>query len=258
MEENYTDINARTIDRWVQQGWEWGKPIESEIYERAREGDWSVLLTPSRPVPMAWFAPHAQGGRFAKTRLLGLASGGGQQMPVFAAAGALCTVLDYSDSQLDSERRIAAREGYDIAVVKGDMTRRLPFADGAFEMIFHPVSNCYVEDVQHVWNECYRVLRSGGILLAGMDNGINYLFDEQDESPLVVSNRLPYNPLKDPALMEKAKQADDGIQFSHTLEEQVGGQLRAGFTLLDLYEDSDNSLLGQHIPQFIATRARKP
>jgi 2-polyprenyl-3-methyl-5-hydroxy-6-metoxy-1,4-benzoquinol methylase len=34
---------------------------------------------------------------------LGLACGGGQQMPVFAALGADCTVLDYSEKQLASE-----------------------------------------------------------------------------------------------------------------------------------------------------------
>lgn len=258
MEEGYTDINARTISRWAENGWVWGIPIDHAAYAAAKAGAWEVLLSPQRPVPKAWFAPFYADGRLQGARLLGLASGGGQQMPVFAAAGAVCTVLDYADRQLESERMVAAREGYAIDIVKADMTRPFPFADASFDIIFHPISNCYVEDVQHVWNECFRVLRGGGILLAGMDNGINFLFDDVDQTPLLATNKLPFNPLKNPALMEKLRAEDAGVQFSHTMEEQIGGQLRAGFLLTDLYEDRDVCALGEYFPQYIATRAVKP
>ena len=84
--ESYQDINARTIDQWVENGWEWGKPISHEEYVNALKGEWKVLLTPTKPVPKEWF------GNLKGKRVLGLASGGGQQMPVFAALGAQCTV----------------------------------------------------------------------------------------------------------------------------------------------------------------------
>ena len=32
MNENYTDINSKTIDKWVEKGWEWGMPISREAY----------------------------------------------------------------------------------------------------------------------------------------------------------------------------------------------------------------------------------
>lgn len=249
---NYPDINAETIDRWVTGGWEWGVPIDHETYVKARRGEWGVLLTPTVPVPHEWF-PEMKGAD-----VLGLASGGGQQMPIFAALGAHCTLLDYSDSQLESDRMVAAREGYAIDIVKADMTLRLPFEDGSFDLIFHPVSNCYVEDVYHVWRECFRVLRQGGVLLAGMDNGITFLFN--DDEPLRVANKLPVNPLR-MSEEEYAKLAatDNGIQFSHTMEEQVGGQLLAGFVLTDLYEDRDREgALCEYTPAYIATRAVKP
>ena len=52
---------------------------------------------------------------------------------------------------------------------------------------------------------------------------------------------------------------DWGIQFSHTLEEQIGGQLRAGFQITDLYEDTngEGNLHEHNIPTFIAVRAVK-
>ena len=149
--KNYTQINAETIDRWIDEGWEWGVPIDHETFLRAKEGDWDVLLTPTKPVPHEWL------GELKGKKLLGLASGGGQQMPIFAALGAECTVMDLSDRQLESERLVSAREGYSIRIIKADMTERFPFDDGEFDIIFHPVSNCYVKDVEHVWRECARL-----------------------------------------------------------------------------------------------------
>ena len=250
---HYTDINAQVVDDWVQNGWEWGVPVSHEEYAKALNGEWDVLLTPTRFVPKEWFPP------LRGVALLGLASGGGQQMPIFAALGARCAVLDYSDRQLANERLVSEREGYPIDIIKADMTKRLPFPDDSFDVIFHPVSNCYVEDVYPVWNECFRVLKRGGVLLAGMDNGINFLFDETENLPLVVVNKLPFNPLLKESLYEKAMKNNDGIQFSHTMEEQIGGQLRAGFVITDLYEDRDRTgTLREYCPQYIATRAIKP
>ena len=143
----YQEINSKTIDLWCQDGWQWGKPISHETYVRACQGQWDVLLTPTKPVPHHWF------GDLKGKKVLGLASGGGQQMPIFAALGAVCTVLDYSRVQCDSERLMAEREGYEIEVLQYDMTKPLPFADETFDLIFHPVSNCYVEEVKPIFRE---------------------------------------------------------------------------------------------------------
>ncbi len=113
---SYQDANAAVIDRWVAEGWEWGKPVDHQTYLKAQDGQWSVLLTPTKPVPSEWF------GSLKGKKILGLASGGGQQMPVFSAAGAECTVLDYSEKQLESERTVADREGYRINIVRADFT----------------------------------------------------------------------------------------------------------------------------------------
>lgn len=248
---NYQEVNSQTIDSWVEGGWEWGTPISHEAYVKATRGDWQMVLTPQIPVPGEWYPELA--GR----RVLGLAAGGGQQMPVFAARGAECTVLDYSIKQLESERMVSEREGYAINIVHADMTKPLPFPDESFDLIFHPVSNCYIEDVHHVWRECYRILKPGGRLMAGMDNGINYIVDWNETE---IKYALPYNPLKDKALYEKAMRENDGVQFSHTLDEQIRGQIQAGFRLLDLYEDynTEGTLHRFHVPAFWATLAEKP
>ncbi|HOJ45472.1 MAG TPA: methyltransferase domain-containing protein [Bacilli bacterium] len=250
-EKNYTDINAETIDSWVKSGWEWGIPITHEKYLDATNGKWEMVLTPTKPVPKNWFPTSLK-----RLKVLGLASGGGQQMPIFAALGAICTVLDYSLLQLESEQMVANREGYSIEIIRADMTKPLPFIDATFDLIFHPVSNCYVKEVEPIFKECYRILKPGGILLAGLDNNVNYLSDDEN----FINNKLPFDPLVNPEQMEMLKATDSGVQFSHTLEEQIGGQLKAGFILTHIYDDINGSgrLHDLNIPTFFATRAVKP
>ena len=247
---NYQDINASTIDRWIEEGWEWGKPIDHETFVRALQGEWNVLLTPLKPVPNEWF------GNLKGKKILGLACGGGQQMPVFTALGAECTVFDYSEKQLESERLVAEREGYSINIIRGDMTKPLPFADDTFDLIFHPVSNCYVKDVKAIWKECRRVLKPGGILLSGVDHYINYIVDGSEKN---IVNSLPFDPLVNEEHRKQLERDNAGFQFSHTLEEQINGQLEAGFTLLELYEDTNSSghLHDLNIPTFLAMRSKK-
>ena len=247
----YQNINAQTIDRWIDEGWKWGIPISHEDYKKALSGEWDVLLTPTKFVPHGWF------GDLKGKKVLGLASGGGQQMPIFAALGAVCTVLDYSPAQLESERMVARREGYSIEIVHADMTKPLPFSDESFDIIFHPVSNCYVEEVLPIFRECARILKHGGILLAGLDNGVNFLVND-DETQIV--NTMPFNPLKSEVQRRQLEESDCGMQFSHTVQEQIGGQLEAGLVLTNLYGDTNGEgrLHEMNVECFLATRAVKP
>ncbi|WP_026181760.1 class I SAM-dependent methyltransferase [Alloscardovia criceti] len=248
--ENYQEFNSTTIDAWIEDGWEWGVPIDHDTYVAAQQGQWSMVLTPKKPVPSHWFP------ELAGKKVLGLAAGGGQQMPIFAAVGAQCTVLDYSAKQLESERLVAQREGYDIDIVHADMTKRLPFEDESFDFIFHPVSNCYIEKVEPLYAEAYRVLKKGGVLLAGFDMEIMYLLDDDEKT---VRWKMPFNPLSNPEAMAYMQAGDYGVQFSHTITEQIGGQLKAGFTLTDLYEDTPGygHLEEMNVNGFMATRAVK-
>ena len=248
---DYQDVNASTIDRWIEEGWEWGIPISHQEFLDAKKGKWDVQLTPTKKVPHDWF------GDLRGKKVLGLASGGGQQMPLFTALGAKCTVLDYSEKQLESERLVAEREGYGIDIVRADMTKPLPFRDGQFDLIFHPVSNCYVREVKPIWKECFRVLREGGILLSGVDFYINYMVSE-DEKTIVF--KLPFDPVANAGQRAFLEEQDCGMQFSHTLEEQINGQLEAGFVLQSLYDDTNGEgyLHEMNVPTFLAMKSIKP
>ena len=250
------DYNRKAWDYQVASGNRWTQPVGPDVISAAKAGQWSVVLTPMKPVPDAWF-PELTG-----RDVLCLASGGGQQAPIFAAAGARVTVLDNSPKQLEQDRKVAERETLEILTIEGDMRDLSTFPDESFDLIFHPVSNTFVPDVRPVWLECARVLRKGGVLLAGFTNPVVYIFDLNlmDEGKLVVTHSLPYSDLTSISDEERQKLIDAGLplEFSHTLEDQIGGQLQAGLVLTALYEDYDTEgVLAHYMPTFIATRALK-
>jgi SAM-dependent methyltransferase len=250
------NYNSAAWDAQVEQQNRWTVPVDSETIARARQGEWEVLLTPSIPVPRGWF-PNLD-----DCETLGLASGGGQQGPILAAAGARVTVLDNSARQLEQDRLVAEREGLAIKTVWGDMANLSEFADASFDLIFHPCSNCFVENIIPVWQECHRVLRPGGALLAGFTNPAVFIFDStrMESGELVIRNRLPYSELTDITPEERQAFMDksEPLWFGHTLDDQIGGQLSAGFMLTALFEDRDpTNPLSQYMPTYIATRAVK-
>ena len=259
MTDEVAGLNRKAWDALVASGNRWTLPVSSREIEAARRGEWHIVLTPTVPVPEAWF-PDPAG-----TRVLCLASGGGQQGPILAAAGFRTTVFDNSPRQLAQDRTVAEREGLDLEIVEGDMRDLTVFEDEAFDLIVHPVSNCFVPDINPVWAECARVLRTGGELLAGFTNPVRYLFpdDLEHESDLLcVANRIPYSDLKQLSEDKQAKYITDGepFEFGHSLEDQIAGQLRVGLVLIDLFEDvyaPDEDALSRYIPSFVATRARK-
>ena len=258
------DVPALNRAAWNEQSNQaaspWVQPVDQDTIARARTGDWQVILTPTMPVPANWF------GNIDNKDVLGLASGGGQQVPVLAAAGARVTSFDNSDTQLNKDAQVARREQLNIHLEQGDMADLSRFADASFDLIFHPVSNVFSENIVPVWRECFRVLRPGGRLLAGFMNPCFFLFDheaiEAGES-LEVTFKLPYSDIEELSEEQIKRRVANGeaIEFSHSLDDQIGAQMRAGFIMLDFYEDrwnNDATPLNAHMPTSMATLVVKP
>jgi len=254
-------INKKAWNNEVDTKNPWTIPVSFEEISRARNGDWKIVLTPTKPIPPEWYPP-LQG-----KDVLCLASGGGQQGPILAAAGANVTVLDNSPRQLAQDRMVAERDGLELNLVEGDMADLSMFEDGSFDLIIHPVSNIFVPDVDPVWREAYRVLRPSGSLLSGLCNPAVYLFEVdviKDIDTLNVVHKIPYSDEKDLDEEMRKKYIDNKVPFeySHTLEDLIGGQIKAGFILTGFFEDGLNEEIKNSIfdmmPCFIATRAQKP
>jgi SAM-dependent methyltransferase len=250
--------NAIAWDTECDNQGEWSRPVNAEVIANARRGDWQVILTPNKAVPKKWF------GDLKDRDVLCLASGGGQQGPILAAAGANVTVLDQSTRQLECDRVVAERESLNIRLVRGDMANLSVFDDSSFDIVFNPCSNCFIPDVRPVWKEAYRALRPQGVLMSGFLNPLFYIFDRDldDQGTLAVKHSLPYSDLVRWKLegIELSAEKGEPLEFGHLLTDQIGGQIDAGFVIAGFYEDdwTDQATnLNKYTPTFIATLGLK-
>lgn len=257
------EIGQHNASFWDNQALEqkpWSQPVSQDIIAAAKQGNWSVHIT-KKPLPRSWLPLDIKG-----KDILCLASAGGQQAPVLAAAGANVTVYDISEGQLAQDQHVAKRDNLTITTVQGDMRNMSAIADDAFDYIINPISNLYIPDIKPVWRECYRVLRNKGVLLASFYNPILFMFERdinlEKKGLIQPKYKIPYSDshsLSEKDYQEKIKKGEP-ILFGHSLTDQINGQLEAGFKLTGFYEDEHpypRFLIEQYIPTMIATKADK-
>lgn len=253
---NLLEHNRSAWNEAVRKGNRWTIPVTKAEIEAASKGDYHILLTPFTPVPQDWL------GDIKDKEILCLASGGGQQGPILAAAGARVTVFDNSDEQLQRDEQVARENGLQIRTVRGNMQDLACFADESFDLIIHPVSNCFIDDILPVWRESCRVLKPNGRMLSGFTNPLIYMvdWDLADESgQFVLTYPIPYSDLVSlpPETKEKFARERSPFEFGHSLTDQIQGQLNAGFVISGFYEDKAGKGLDRFSDTFIATRAVK-
>ncbi|MGI8893278.1 MAG: class I SAM-dependent methyltransferase [Bacteroidia bacterium] len=231
----------------------WTIPVTDQELKNAKEGNWNIVLTPKKTVPHNWF-PQLSG-----LKILGLASGGGQQGPILAALGADVTIFDNSEMQLLQDKTVSDKFDLKIKTIEGDMKDLSVFENNSFDLVFNPCSILFVENVIPVWKECYRVLKPGGILMTGLINPISF---QLDENSLELIYKQPYSDIRSlpEERLEELKNNYEAVVFGHSLSDQIGGQLDAGFILTNMYEDNwgGENKMDEFLNAFIATRAIKP
>ena len=226
----------------------------------ARQGKWELFLSDCKPVPADWF-PDLEG-----TQVLCLASGGGQQAPIFAALGAEVTLLDASPRQLDQDRFVAERDNLSINILEGDMSDLSAFKEDAFDLIFNPPSTLFIPDLEPVWRECDRVLKVGGLLMIGFLNPDEFIFDFEaldNEGAFIVKYPLPYveHETLTPEMLEQRIKNKEMLHFSHTVEAHLGGLMKAGFVMTAFYEDRrpevSHNPIRHYMPSYYVARLQK-
>lgn len=259
--ENKVDVTAFNRDMWNKQaesGNKWTIPVNEQEISAARGGKLSLFLTPVKYVPADWFPP------LKGLKVLALASGGGQQVPLFAAAGADVTSFDNSDAQLQRDLQTAEKYGLKVTVVQGDMKDLSSLERESFNFIFNPCSTCFTDDVRTVWQECSKVLKRGGTLLTGFFNPVALLFGDQeyeDVSEMKLLYKQPYSDLTSISeeLRQKLMAANEPLVFGHSLSDQIGGLTGAGLAVTGFYEDywGGAKMIDEFFPSFIALKAVK-
>lgn len=258
---NIHELNKNAWDHAVAEGSNpYTKVVNSEQIADAKQGKWTLYLSDIKPVPRDWF-PHLK-----NLKVLCLASGGGQQAPIFAALGAEVTLLDASPRQLGQDRFVAERDNLNITLIEGDMADLSVFEDESFDLIFNPPSTGFIPDLEPVWRECYRVLQVGGVLMTGFGNPDENIFDEDaldNEGKFVVKHPLPYvqHETLTQEELEQHISNKEMFHFSHTMEAQLGGLLNAGFVITGFYEDrrsdEDGNPIRFYMPSYYVARVQK-
>lgn len=242
----------------------WNRLAEQQnrLARPAREQDFANPLAAIDA--RGWLGPDITG-----KSVLCLAAGGGRQGPIYAAAGAIVTVVDISPTMLALDQQVAKDRGMSLRTIETSMDDLSMLGDATFDIVTHPVSTCYVPDVRPVYAEVARVLRAGGLYISqhkqpismqtslkpisGTDSyGVQY--SAYRTEPLPVS-KTP-NLVREPGTLE----------YIHRYEMLIGEMCRAGLVIEDLTEpfhaDADSQPgsfehRSQFAPPYIRIKARR-
>lgn len=178
-----------------------------------------------------WLGPSIAG-----KRLLCLASGGGRQSALYAAAGAEVTVVDISGEMLSLDRQVAAERGLSIRAIEASMDDLSVLAPASFDIVIQPVSTCYVPNVVEVYRQVARVLVGGGIYVSQHKQpaSLQAALDPTSRGYELVEPYYRRGPL--PPVSGSPHREVGTLEFLHRWEELVGGLCRAGFVVEDLLE----------------------
>jgi SAM-dependent methyltransferase len=203
--------------------------------------------------------------------VLCLAGGGGTQSAAFGLLGARVTVLDLDEGQLERDREAAVELGLDVRTEHGEMRDLSRFAEGAFDLVWHPYSVNFVPELDAVVAGVARVLRSGGIYVVMMANPFAAGIGTKDWNGHGYVLRLPYvdgaeYEFEDEEWVGADPDVPPPREFRHTLGKVVGSISAAGLVLFRLDEETARPSAGppgswEHlksvIPPWLSLWARK-
>lgn len=176
------------------------------------------------------------GGDVRGQRVLCLASGGGRQSALFAAAGARVTVVDISPAMLALDRQVAEQRGYSIATVETSMDDLRVLPSAAFEIVYQPVSTCYVPDVRAVYRAVSRVIVEGGVYISQHKQpaSLQAAAGASQRGYEIVEPYYRRGPL--PRVEGTLHREPGTREFLHRLEDLLGGLCASGFVIEDVVE----------------------
>lgn len=175
-------------------------------------------------------------GRVDGMNVLCLAAGGGWQSILYAAAGADVTVFDLSPEMLALDTREAARRKLAVRTVQGSMDDLSVFENGAFDIVHHPVSTCYVPKLEPVYREVARVLRDRGLYISQHKTPTCMQISERDPRNRYVLGISYYHEGALPAVADTSYRESGAVEYLHRWESLVGDLCRSGFVIEDLTE----------------------
>ena len=178
-------------------------------------------------------------------KLLCLASGGGQQSVIYSLLGADVTVFDLNEKQLKNDRLAADYYGYSVKTVQGDMRDLSFFDEQSFDLVYQPISACFIPELKPLYSEVYRVLKTKGLYMVEHMNPATYpiTFFNNNDGWDNIGYRIatPYicGPIrKDDYGNENMLTGTITGEFRHSFADIFGDLAEAGFIIDNIWEDT--------------------
>ena len=200
--------------------------------------------------------------------VLCLAAGGGQQAPLLASLGYHVTSVDLSPEQLQRDREEAAEKNLVVECIEADMLDLSLLHGRDFDLVYQPISACYVPDVGRLYQEVASVLRPGGSyhvehwspvsIQAGGWTGQGYHLAQPQASNVPVSWTI--------ANVENSGEVVTCWHYIHSLDQLIGGLCDTGFALRKFAESQQGDLsaapgshahLAAYVPPFFTLFAQR-
>src|SRR4051812_8484633 len=176
------------------------------------------------------------GGDIRGKRLLCLAAGGGKHGPLYAAAGAVVTVVDLSPAQLELDRAVAVERRLELKTVEASMDGLTMFAAGQFDIVIQPVSTCYLPDIGSVYREVARITAPSGLYISQHKAPTSLQADIQPSARGYELMEPYYRSGPLPPVVGSPHREEGTLEYLHRWEELFGLMCRAGFVIEDLIE----------------------
>ena len=194
-------------------------------------------------------------------RVLELGCGGAQCSIAFAKQGAHAIGIDFSAEQLAFARRLCEREGVKVELRQGDLADLAYLRAESVDLVFSAYAFGYVDDLNRVFRQVHRVLKSNAPLVFSLPHPAYDMIDDDADPPLLVRRSyFDHSPID---------YEFNGITFTdyhHTISDLYMGLYRAGYRV-DLMLEPEPQPDGprsqfwrpafQHVPRTLIVRARK-
>src|SRR3954447_15240016 len=194
-------------------------------------------------------------------RVLELGCGGAQCSIAFAKQGAHAIGIDFSAEQLAFARRLCEREGVKVELRQGDLADLAYLRAESVDLVFSAYAFGYVDDLNRVFRQVHRVLKSNSPLVFSLPHPAYDMIDD-DADPALMIRRSYFD--RSPIDYEW-----NGIVFTdyhHTISDLYMGLYRASYRV-DMILEPEPVAAGarsqfwrdafRFVPRTLIIRARK-
>jgi len=200
--------------------------------------------------------------------VLCLAAGGGQQGPLFASLGYEVLVVDFSDEQLRRDREAASSQRLEVETLRADMCDLTALGERRFDLVYQPVSTCYIPDLTTLYREVATHVRPGGWYWSRHYSPPHLQIDASHRWD-GAAYRIAHPQLEGYRVPWTAGDGDWAVTVDHYVHgfgALLGGVCDAGFAIERVAESEpgpgtarpgDGQHLNRYFPAFLAILARR-